>query len=226
MNPGWRGNYLRYKSYFLNIIGHYKERADVRAYIEILLTLATISIFAVFALRPTLLTIASLMKEIETKRQTLEKMQTKIDNLSSAQTLYDRERSKINLLLTTIPDKPNPEVFARQIEGLSERHNSTILEIIAGEAVIIGNNLPTGESKTEDFKPLPDESMELSVSATYITSLERYFAFSDLISDFDKLRRPAKIDTIRVETTTLEEDSKILKLVIEARLPFYKDSEN
>src|SRR3989304_278866 len=102
MNPGWRGNYLRYKSYFLNVVGQYRERADIKAYIEILLSLATISIFAVFALRPTLLTIAELIKEIDTKKQTLIKMEDKIENLSSAHTLYDRERSRINILLTSI----------------------------------------------------------------------------------------------------------------------------
>lgn len=226
MNPGWRGNYLRYKSYFLNMMGRYKERTDIRVYAEILLSLATVSIFTVFALRPTLLTIAELIREIESKRQTLEKMESKIENLSSAQTLYDRERSRINILLTSIPDKPNPEIFARQIEGLSERHGSEILEITAGEAVITGKEPQSTDKKSEILKSFPEESNKVSVSATYGTSLDRYIALSNLIGDFEKSRRPAKIDMIRLETGTTEEDELILKLIIEARLPYFRNIDN
>ncbi len=219
MNPGWRANYLRYRSYFLNVAGRYKERADIKAYIEMLLSLATISVFAVFALRPTILTIADLIKEIDTKRITIEKMQDKIDNLEGAQTLYDRERSKINVLLATIPDKPNPEVFARQIEGLSQKYSLNILEISAGEAVILG----TGTVKDEKgLDPLPEGSSGLSVSMGGTTGLDRFGAILGLITDFEKLRRPAKIDSIQIKTSASKEESKFLEIYIKARLPYYR----
>src|SRR4030042_6279122 len=225
MNPGWRGNYLRYQSYFLNIIARYRERADIKTYIEILLSLVTISIFAVFALRPTLLTIAGLIKEIDTKRQTLEEIQSKIDNLTKAQTLYDRQRSRINILLSSIPDKPNPEIFARQIEGLSEKYDSEIFEISVGEAIIIGNDIGSISKKTNALKPLPEGSTEIAVSSIYTTGLDRYFALSNIISDFEKSRRPAKIDAIRIKTATTEDKTKILELSIEARLPYFRSSD-
>lgn len=226
MNPGWRGSYLRYQSYFLNVIARYKERADVKAYTEILLSLATISVFAIFALKPTLLTIAGLMKEIEAKRQTLEEMQHKIDNLTSAQRLYDRESSKINILLTSIPDKPNPEIFARQIEGLSGKYGSQITGITVGEAVIIGKDTKITDKKSKKLESLPGGSEELAVSATFIADLDRHFILSNIISDLEKSRRPAKIDTIRMKTTTTEQKIKVLELFIEARLPYYKDINN
>lgn len=226
MNPGWRGNYLRYKSYFLNVIGQYRERADVRAYIEILLSLVTISIFAVFALRPTLLTIAELIKEIETKRTTLTKMESKIQNLSSAQTLYDRERSRINILGTSIPDKPNPEVFARQIEGLSEKNGSTILEITVDEAVIFGPNKSAGKNVGEKIDPdslFPENSTPLPVSASFATNLNQYTNLLGILSDFEKALRPVKIDTLRFSTTTNSNDAKLLVLTLEGRLAYFRD---
>lgn len=224
MNPGWRLNYLRYKSYFQNMIGRYREKSDVRAYIEILLSLATVSVFAIFALRPTLLTIATLMKEIESKRETLEQMQAKIDKLNSAQTLYDRERSRIDILFTSIPTNPNPEVFARQIEGFSEKHGLSIAEINIGEAVILGKDTKSTSSTEKGLSPLPGGSLGLNVSATYTTDLDRYFSLSNLVSDFEKSRRPAKIDTIRIKTTTdTKERIKVLEFDIEARLPYFRD---
>jgi len=225
MNPGWRGNYLRYKSYFLNVMGQYKERTDIRVYIEILLSLATISIFAVFALRPTLLTIAELIREIDTKRQTLTQMEDKIQNLASAQTLYDRERSHINILLTSIPDKPNPEVFARQVEGLSEKHGSQIIEITVGEAVILGKDVTPGEEIVEETTPLLKGSTQLPVSAIFTADLNQYTSLSAILADFEKALRPVKIDGIHLATTTADEETKFLNLTIEGRLAYFRNEE-
>ena len=225
MNPGWRGNYFRYKSYFLNVMGQYRERVDIKIYIEILLSLATISIFAVFALRPTLLTIAELIKEIDTKHQTLTKMENKIQDLSSAQTLYDRERSRINILLTSIPDKPNPEVFARQIEGLSEKYGPQITEITVGEAVIAGKDASSEEIKVKETTPLPEGSTEVPVSAIFIADLNQYSNLSAILTDFEKALRPVKIDNIHLATITTDEDIKLLSLTLEGRLAYFRNEE-
>jgi hypothetical protein len=115
MALGWRKDYLRYRSYFLNIVNVYKQRRDVKAFLELILTLVTISFFALFALKPTLLTIIELLREIEAKEETVEKMDTKIQNLQQAQTLYIQEAARIKLLETAIPDKPAPDLFVRQI---------------------------------------------------------------------------------------------------------------
>ncbi|MCK4588646.1 hypothetical protein KAT60_02400, partial [Candidatus Woesebacteria bacterium] len=88
MALGWRRGYLRYKSYFLNVIVVYKRRKDLRMFLEITLSLVTISFFAVFALKPTLLTIAELTKEIKTKEETVAKMDEKIQNLERGQQIY------------------------------------------------------------------------------------------------------------------------------------------
>jgi len=71
MAPAWRNSYLRHKTYFLNISSQYSKKQDVRMFMELLLSLATVSLFAVFAIRPTLITIAELYKEIQGKKTTV-----------------------------------------------------------------------------------------------------------------------------------------------------------
>jgi hypothetical protein len=61
MALGWRQGYSRYRAYFLNIYNLYKQRPDLRMFLEILLSLGAIAIFAAFAVRPTALTIVQLM---------------------------------------------------------------------------------------------------------------------------------------------------------------------
>ena len=229
MYPGWRNNYLRYKTYFLNVLGRYKERADVRVYLEILLSLTAISIFSVFALRPTLLTIAELIKEIDSKRETLAQMETKINYLAQAQTLFDRERGKIVLLDTSIPKKIDPVVFARQVEGLSSKHQSQILEVATGStpisgAVVIGSSTDSSTNSGNAIEPLPEGTVTFNYSIQLVSALDQFATLSNFLSDLERLRLPTKLDSLNVSITEIDQE-KILLMRIEGRLPYYPTKE-
>lgn len=221
MNQSWRRDYLRYKSYFLNVMGRYKERADIKAYLEILLSLVTISIFAIFALRPTILTIAGLLKEIETKKETLAKMDEKISNLSRAQVLFDQEQQNVNLLKGSVPTNPVPDVFARQIEGLSIRYSVPITKISLDKATILGLQAAPPQTETKNKVPFPQGTSELLFSITFTVGIEEYQSLTNLLSDLEKLRRPAKIDKL-VMNASKEGNNTLLLLAIEGRIPYYQ----
>lgn len=201
MEANWRKNYLRYKSFFLNMLSQYKQRNDWKAYLEILLSLGTISVFSIFALRPTVLTIAGLIKQIDEKEATLEKMDNKIQNLSKAQILYDGERGNINLLeQTTVPKSVNSEVFARQIEGLSAKHLVTVSSFTLSEGVVFESNtsrdtqsdnvtnVATGES--------PEGVVDVNFSLSMKTNIEAYQLLIAFLSDLADLRQPPKINRV------------------------------
>ncbi len=223
MNPGWRKNYLRYKTYFLNVVARSKERADIRAYLELLLSLATVSIFSIFALRPTILTIAQLIKEIETKRQILAQMESKIQNISKAQSLYDRERTKINLIRDSVPERPNPEIFTRQLQGLSQLNQTSILGVSTEDAVIVGQEKVTKEKAkgSEEKDTQPGGASELFFNLRAEVPLEQYKSISNFLTELEKLRIPAKIDSLSLSSSQTKE-KKSLSLTIEGRLPFLK----
>jgi len=222
MNQSWRRDYLRYKSYFLNVMGRYKERADIKVYIEVLLSLTTISIFAIFALRPTILTIAELLKEIEAKEETLVVMNQKISNLAKAQIIYDQKSQQIAHLRSAIPTNPNPDVFARQIEGLSGKHQTPIVKISLENALISGKQTET-ESKapSKDKTPFPEGINELPISVSSSVAVEQYSSIANFISDLELIRRPVKIDRL-VINATLQNDQNLLILAVDGRVPYYK----
>lgn len=225
MKPNWRQSYVRYRSFFLNTMSTYKRRADLKVYLEIFLSLITISMFAVFALRPTLLTIAELIKEIETKRETLAKMDNKIQNLSKAQSLFDLERQKIRLLETAMPEKPSPEDFARQIEGLTVKHEINISDITVDKVLILGKESPAEDK--EDKIALPEGAREMTFSIKVSTTIDRYTPLFNLLSDLEKLRSPIKIDSV----TFLSEQDKIegtkqLVFVLDGILPYFKKTDD
>lgn len=222
MNPSWRRNYLRYRSYFLNIVGRYKERADVKIYLEILLSLATITIFAIFALRPTLLTIAELIKEIESKEQTIATMDTKIENLSQAQTVYNQQRANVELLNSAVPTGPSPDGFVRQMEGLSAKHQVALRGLELDSVVVLGTQTSQNKSRKGDLEKLPGAAFTLPFQTSLFVPIEAYPSLSSFLEDIESLRRPAKIDRL-VYTTSEQEGEEFLILSIEGRLPFFQE---
>lgn len=146
--------------------------------------------FAIFALRPTLLTIAELIREIETKKDTLVKMDSKIQNLSKAQSLFDLERQKIRLLETAMPKKPSPQDFARQIEGLTVKHQINISDITVDKVLILGKATDKpSENKEEKEVTLPEGASKMTFSIKVSTEIDRYTPLSNLLSDLEKIEK-------------------------------------
>lgn len=211
MEPTWRKDYIRYKSYFLNLIGRYKERSDVKAYLEIMLSLITISVFSIFALRPTLLTIGELIKEIESRKDTLSQMNNKITNLSQAQSLYDKQRTKIALLKTAIPKKADPISLARQIEGLSLKNKAVVLGISTEKAYLGGLNDKRDQALADETNT---SSNELVFSVQITAPLEQYSSLSGFLSDLENVRRIVKVDKLVINVNEINEKENIQKSLI------------
>ena len=194
----------------------YKERDDLKAYLEILLSLVTISVFAVFAFRPTLLTIAGLIKDIDTKEETLVKMNNKIQNMSKAQNLYDQQRKNILLLSTAIPTNPNVDIFARQMEGLSGKRVLPI-QFSLDETTILGVQSKDDTKEVENVFPELAESVSFSVNTS--TSIDQYLSLSGFLKDLENLRRPVKIDSLTFSSNKNNEQ-KTLTLIVQGQFPY------
>jgi Tfp pilus assembly protein PilO len=111
-------NYHRYQRYFTNINFLYRKK-KVRVYTGVILSLLTIAFFAFFAIRPTLITIASLVREIKDKQIITQKLQEKINALAQAQEEQTAVSSELPLIEEALPQQPNLSFFIRQLETLS-----------------------------------------------------------------------------------------------------------
>jgi len=218
MATGWKSSYFRYRSYFLNIYNVYKRRPDLKMFLEILLSLGTISFFAAFALRPTALTIVQLLEQIDEKESTIEKMDQKIQNLQTAQTLVSQETNRISLLDTAVPEQPSPHGLVRQIEGLANSQNVRILGISVGEVILVGiEDRP--KRSTRDVEAFPEGSGELSFSVSVTSD---YTSLNAFFSGLEKLRSPIKIDNSSINASETDE-GRTLVLVVSGRVPYLKE---
>lgn len=217
MGPAWRRNYVRYKRFFLTFFNRYQERQDLRMFLEILLSLATISLFSLLALRPTLVTIAQLIKEIESKKQVVAVMEAKIKNLTAAQTLYDSEINKIRLLQTSIPKNPSPDEFIRQVEGLSSRHSVGVLSMSIAETALIGKD-ESEQEQSVDGTVLGSRGEVIFTVRTTADYQELY----NFLTEFDKMRRPINIDSLSL-TLSGTDQGILLVLSLNGKIPYMKE---
>jgi|SRR3989339_740189 len=203
MALGWRKEYLRYRSYYLNVLSLYKRKGDLKMFLEIILSLVTISFFGIFALRPTFLTISTLLKEINSKKDTVAKMDTKIKNLQTAQNILNQESLRIPIVELSIPILPQPQTFVHQIEGSASIAQVQILGIRIDETLLKGAAL------------IDDQGMMgFSVSAT--GSFQNLFSF---LKNLENLRNPIKIDVLGISLTK-QEMVNVLTLVITGKIPY------
>ncbi|MCX7928676.1 MAG: hypothetical protein N2558_03240 [Patescibacteria group bacterium] len=221
MIPVWKKNYQRYKAYFSHIVAQYKNSESFASYFEITLSLITICIFAIFALKPTLYTIAELIKQIDQNTQTIKMMNQKIQDITKAQILYDKERSKITIFNQLIPNGAHPEIIIRQIENLSSKNNIPV-KVNMGQASILGKMI--NQPNKTDLININHENKErnlsyIEVTLTASTPTTNYQQLYNFLSDLEKQRLPIIIKQFDL-TITKTKDNNNLLLFIKMQVPY------
>lgn len=210
MNPNWKKDYLRYKSYFLNVMNQVRQKSDVQIYLELFLSLFTISIFAFFAIRPTLLTISSLIKEIEAKKEIVEKMDLKIEKLIEAQSNYDQYRNQILTLNNqALPSSSKPDDFVRQVEGVSLLANANVTNVTLQDAVVLGttSSLAKRAGLNRQEKKLPENAQAMRFTTQVASDYPTLFTFVNAITT---LRRPVRIESVNFHQVRVKEDEQLV----------------
>ncbi|RJR29356.1 hypothetical protein C4564_03400 [Candidatus Microgenomates bacterium] len=224
MASRWQQENRIYRGYIRNLYLLYQNRQDVRIFTELLLSLSVISIFGLFAIRPTLVTIASLSTEIESKQELVNTLDTKIDNLIVAEELYSNYRSNIDLLDTAIPKNASPIEYLRQIEGIARKNNVDVIGMSVEGVTLLGANIepaitqnPQQNTKVDNF-PAQAKAIDFSFNAN-----GKYENISGFLSDLEALRRPIFIDDIGVSVPSVDGAGDVLLLTIAGRVPYSPD---
>ena len=215
MALGWRGQYYRYREFFLNILALYKKKQDLRMFLEIILSLATVIIFLLFALKPTVVTITNLLKEIDEKENTVAKLDEKLRNLDIARNVYEEVLVDAPLIESSVPNSPNPDLFAGQVQGLANKNSVNVLGISVGETTLLGKS-PAKKTSAKDTKPLPAPASEMTVSISVSGTFPNLISF---FKDIENSRRPVKIDILGINSSATE-TGQTITMIVSGRIPF------
>lgn len=200
--------YRRYRRYFVDI-RHLYQKKKVRIYTGVVLSILTTTFFLFFAIRPTVTTIASLIKEIKDKKEIAAKLQDKINALNSAQTEYQQVEKDLFLIDEALPQNANLSLFIRQLEALASKNNVAIQSIQFEETILKGKEAPTkptkAKEKVEKREVLPGMNFSLAVAGDY-------YNLKLLLGSLSNLRRLVLIDGFSFQPVSKEEKNLILTL--------------
>lgn len=218
MATGWRSSYYRYKELFLNVTELYKKRADLRAFLEIVLSIVAVIIFLLFALKPTALTIISLVQQIKEERVTLAALTQKVNDLQKAGTLLSQNQRYLSHIDLAVATSPNPDVFAKQIEGIAAKNGVSLTGITIDSIVLVGKPKTVGTST--DVTPLPGNSYEMPYSISVKGS---YTNIDSFLKSLENLRIITRIDAASV-TSSVTDTGRVIVAVISGRIPYTGDN--
>lgn len=169
-----------------------------RVSLELFLTIAAVVFFALFAIRPTLLTMSDLVKEIEDKKELNDKLVKKIAALSTAQNQYYSLEPKLEVLDAAIPINPNLIKTLKIIEKIASEQELVINGISVSE-------VPKKMEITPSFSQLQRLDMSFKVAITgdfsaiksFVEELQnsrRVFAVSSIIFSVEDNRGAKKLN--------------------------------
>lgn len=103
-----------------------EDKKKYTAYFYILLTLAAITFFGIFALGPTFNTIGTLNKQYKDNMQILNALDTKLANLKNLDQEYQTIQPNIDQVYSAIPRTTEIPTLTRQLETLAAQNNLSV----------------------------------------------------------------------------------------------------
>jgi len=190
-------------SKYLNILSNISN-ARTQKLISIVLTLIALTLFGLFAINPTLSTIAKLRKEIDDYEVINQKLQDKIFALNSLQQAYSDLEIEVPTVLKAIPDSPLVPLFIGQIQSIAKDTNISVVQI--------------QNSKVDLFKEFPTADKYHAYSFTF-TGDGTYENIIRFIENVTNMQRVVGIDTSSIYN--VENNNETLRLNFQG-ITYYK----
>lgn len=189
--------YHQYRSRYGGRLKTLSQEPVAQASLVLIFSLLTVSFFGIFAIKPTLVTIAELMRSIRDKKEIKTQLQNKIEALTLAQTNYEKVKPHLEEIEKIIPQE------ALFLHLLSE------INLVAWENRVVLEGGRFGDFvlvKTKEGLVIKEKDKEATASATKSPLDELAFSLS-LSGEYQNLKKflqeLAKIDRLIVMEETI-----------------------
>lgn len=150
------------------------------SYLTLTLSLFTLSIFGLFAIRPTIITAFSLSKNISDLNKLNIDYENKIGSLIRAQSEYEKIRDDLTLVSAALPTYTDFNKLASAIERFAEREQVTINQLQI-DSVSISQLPSTGKVRSFGFS---------------LVGIGNYQSLSAFIAHLLNFKRIVRIDSL------------------------------
>lgn len=194
----WQNEFYRYRRYFVDFRQIYRHKKNL-AYTEIVLSILTTVFFIIFAIKPTIITITGLLKEIKDKTEVSAKFEEKIQALGMAQNNFQTFQNDFVLIDQALPVKPEITNLVKDVEGSVNQSQAAIKSFQVDQVALLQPTTVNG---------LKEINFSLMVNGDYPRC-------KNLLQTLVNLRRLISIDQIGISTN--KEDVNQLDLSITAK---------
>lgn len=191
---------------YFELLPDFKKEKTQR-FTSIVLSLVALSFFGLFAINPTLSTIAKLKKQLADSKYVDQKLEEKINNLSVLQKKYNLIQSDLPIVLASIPKNPEVPTLLAQLQSIAKNSN------------IILTNLQSFQVEAEP--PSTDQSKYSSFSFS-ISGQGSYEDITKFLSSLTKMQRVLSIDTLSINKKSSETEQGLLQFNILGKAYFKK----
>lgn len=147
------------------------------------LTLVAFALFGVFAISPTLATIAQLQKQLEDNKLINDQLEKKITNLGILQQKYNLLQNDLKFVYAAIPENSITPLFAGQVQNIAKEDNVVLSGLQTSEVELSKTN--EGLQRHSSF------NFSLEVQGPY----KNVLIFLDDLANFERI---VDLDTISI----------------------------
>ena len=163
----------RINSKYLELIPDFSQEKTER-FTSLILTLIALSVFGLFAISPTLSTIAKLQKEIDDSKALSQKLEDKIADLASLQQSYKRLENDIPVVFDSMPNTPLVPLLIGHIQSIAKDSNLRVIQIQNSETELFTEVDPARKYYFYTFSVTADGNYENILRFTdNLTNLQR-----------------------------------------------------
>lgn len=192
----------------LNVLNQFYEKPIARVSFELLVSVAVILFFAIFAIRPTLLTMSDLIKEIEDKRELDQALNQKIAALSTAQAEYLQLESRLTVLDESLPSNPDLIDILKILEKIASDRGLVI-------SALSVSSIPAEPEEGTSFADLERQDLLISLTIT-----GDYPTIREFVEDLRLSRRSFVVDSVTFNTGE-EQGITVLRATMTVNAPYF-----
>lgn len=197
------------------------QRPEVKASLEVVLSVFTVALLIFAAIRPTLTNITSLQKKIEDLDSANKKADNKIAQIFNAQTQLDNFQSKLHLFNEAVPDKFSYGDMAGRIEVMAKKRALTVETITMPGVKLFGDGKGTGEWSAKLIKADVTKIVQAGVQFVVSGNPRNVRAF---IEDIENMDRLTMLNSIIMMAEIGQARSETLKATGQIYFYFYQES--
>lgn len=168
------------KKKFFEMLPDFKEER-MQKFTTLVFTIVALSFFGLFAISPTLSTIANLSKQLSDNKFVDQQLQAKINNLYLLQQKYNQLTPDLPFVLDSFPKNPQVPLLVAQLQSLAQSSNITITSLQTFEVEVPNISVNTNKYYAFSFSIAADGSYEsLSTFINSVVKMQRIVSINIL----------------------------------------------